>query len=272
MAQRLLDVGFPVTVYNRTAHKAAPIVACGARLTNSAAEGAAQADVVVLSLSDEAAVEQVLFGDLAESLRPGTLIVDTSTVSPSYARQAAERVAAVGARRVEACVLGNPLHAREGNLKILTAGAQDDVNAVEDVLQAIGHTIIYLGPTGMASTMKLVFNLLLGAQLASLAEAVAYGEQAGLDRDMLLTAIASSGFSSRVMAFRAEFMQERRYEPAAFRARLMEKDLRLAIAEASKAGAAMPVVECTAQRFAEVVKSGDGDKDAAVILELQRTP
>lgn len=265
MALRLIDRGFDVTVHNRTAAKAAPIAAAGGRVAATPAEAGAGADAVILSLSDEDAVEDVLFRRLRPE--PGTVVIDTSTVSPTYARAAAERLAAGGVRRVEACVIANPKLARSGAARILAAGEEDDVAAVHDVLDALAAQVIFLGAAGAAATMKLVFNMLLGVQVGSLAEAVRYGTRAGLDRDLLLTTIANSGFASVVMAFRAEIMRGRTYEPPAFRARLMEKDLRLAVGEAAALGLGLPVVEQAREEFAATVAAGDGDKDAAVIVE-----
>jgi 3-hydroxyisobutyrate dehydrogenase len=109
--------------------------------------------------------------------------------------------------------------------------------------------------------------MLLGAQVASLAEGVRYGERAGLDRETLLTAIAASGFSSMVMSFRADIMSKRSYEPPAFRARLMDKDLRLIADDAAALGADRAVMDLVHGLFSRVVEAGDGDKDAAVIIE-----
>ncbi|MFI6847830.1 NAD(P)-dependent oxidoreductase [Kitasatospora sp. NBC_00085] len=267
MAHRLLRSGHPLTVHNRTASRAEPLRAEGAVVAATAAEAAAGAGTVLLSLSDEAAVEQVLFGEVVPVLAPGALVIDTSTVSPEYARQAAARLAAGGLRRVEACVVGNPIQAREGQLRVFLSGEDRDVEAVRPVLETIGSELVPLGAPGSAATAKLILNLLLGAQVASLAEAVTYGERAGLDRDRLLASIAGSGFSSQVMRFRAELMRKNSYRPAFFRSELMEKDLRLAVADAADAGVAMPVLETVRARFAAVVEAGDGDKDASVVIE-----
>jgi 3-hydroxyisobutyrate dehydrogenase-like beta-hydroxyacid dehydrogenase len=267
MARRLLDSGFTVTVFNRTAEKAAPLVAAGATLATSAAEAAAGKDVVLLSLSDESAVEKVLFGQLVPVLPSGSTVIDTSTVSPGYAKQAARRLAEAGLRRVEACVVGNPFQASSGELRIFAAGDRPHVDAVQGILDTLGSEVRYLGPDGMAATIKLVFNLVLGAQVAALAEAVTYGEQAGLDRGMLLSSIADSGFSSMVMKFRAGLMRERTYTPAFFRSQLMEKDLRIALDAAAGSHVALPVLESVRERFGAVVDAGDGDKDAAVLIE-----
>ncbi|MDH6579774.1 NAD(P)-dependent oxidoreductase [Kitasatospora sp. MAP5-34] len=270
MAHRLIQSGFDLTVHNRTASKAEPLVAAGAHAAATPAEAATGQQTVLLSLSDAAAVEHVLFGQIVPVLAPGATIIDTSTVSPHYARHAAARLADAGLRRVEACVVGNPFQAREGQLRVFASGTEEDIDGVRPILTAIGTDLVHLPAPGAAATLKLIFNLLLGAQVASLAEAVTYGEQAGLDRDQLLASIAGSGFSSQVMRFRAELMRKNSYQPAFFRSTLMEKDLRLAVTDAAAAGVAMPVLDTVRARFAAVVAAGDGDKDASVVIEHTR--
>ncbi|WP_432071012.1 NAD(P)-binding domain-containing protein [Streptomyces sp. AA1529] len=267
MARRLLDAGHPLTVHNRTAAKAAPLAEAGATVAASPAQAAAGRSVVLLSLADEAAVEDVLFGQVAPVLATGAVVVDTSTVSPAYARECARRLAGLGLRRVEACVVGNPFQAREGKLRVYTSGDEADIARVGDLLETLGSQVVHLGEPGTAATLKLIFNLLLGAQVASLTEAVAYGVAAGLDRDQLLASVAESGFSSVVLRFRADLMRKGAYEPAFFRSTLMEKDLRLALGDAAEAGAPLPVLDAVRERFAAVNAAGDGDKDASVLLE-----
>lgn len=269
MAQSLRAAGFPLVVHNRTPTKAVPLAAAGARVAGSSAEAVRGARVVVLSLSDQSAVEMVLFGELAGVLSPGVLVVDTSTVAPAYSADATERLARIGVRRVEACVLGNPDMARAGKLRIFTAGEPSDVERVDDILNALGQEVRHVGPAGSACTLKLSFNLILGNQIAALAEAVTFAESAGLDRNLLLSALTRSGFSSPTLAFRAELMKTRCYEPAAFRSTLMEKDLRLAVDEAASHGLELPVTAGAAGLFTEAILAGDGDKDAAIIAELR---
>jgi len=164
-------------------------------------------------------------------------------------------------------VVGNPFQAREGKLRVYTSGEEEDIARVGGILDTIGAQVVHLGAPGTAATLKLIFNLLLGAQVASLAEAVAYGVAAGLDRDRLLTSVAESGFSSVVLRFRAELMRKGAYQPAFFRSTLMEKDLRLALGDAAVAGVPLPVLDSVRERFAGVNAAGDGDKDASVLLE-----
>jgi 3-hydroxyisobutyrate dehydrogenase-like beta-hydroxyacid dehydrogenase len=268
MARALLDAGYPVTVYNRTAAKAEPLVAAGATLAESAGDAGAGARVVVLSLADEHAVEDVLFGEVVWRLAPGTTVVDTSTVSPSFAHNTAIRLAASGVHRVEACVIGNPAMAKTGQLRVFAAGKESDVDGVRDVLGALSQEIRYLGPSGRAGTLKLAFNLLLGIQTAALAETVAFAESAGLDRELLLDALDNSGWRSPILSFRSQFMRRREYTPAGFRTVLMQKDLTLAREEAAAHGVRLPLVETSASRFGEAIAAGRGDDDAAVVAEL----
>jgi 3-hydroxyisobutyrate dehydrogenase-like beta-hydroxyacid dehydrogenase len=270
MGLRLRDLGAELTVFNRTASRAAPLVAAGAIAATSAAACLSAASVVLVSLADEQAVEEVLLTPAAGLLAPGTHVIDTSTVSPAFARAAAARLAALGVHRVEACAIGNPFQARAGELRLRVAGDPDAARRVAPVLDALAGTVTYLGPAGQAAVMKLTFNLLLGAQVAGLAEAVSYGVAAGLDRSMLLRAIGGSGFSSKVLSFRADLMRERRYEPAAFRSALMHKDLSLGVDAARQLGVRLPVLSAVAGRFADLVAAGDADLDAAALIELQQ--
>jgi len=270
MAHRLTDAGHALTVHNRDRAKADRLAAERepVRVAGTPADAARAARVILLSLSDEAAVEQVVFDAMAPALRPGHLLIDTSTVSPGYARDATARLRDRGVRRVEACVLGNPDLARAGGLRVLAAGAAPDLDDAAPVLAALGSEVLRLGPPGTGAAVKLAFNLLLGAQVASLAEAVRYGERAaGLDRAALLTAIERSGFSSRVMAYRAAIMREGRYDPPAFRAALMDKDLRLVLDDATAHDVDLPVTATARAAFARQIDAGDGDLDAAAVVE-----
>jgi 3-hydroxyisobutyrate dehydrogenase-like beta-hydroxyacid dehydrogenase len=268
MALCLRAAGISLVVHNRTAARAAPLAQAGARVAASSAEAVRGARIVMLSLADEEAVEQVLFTELAGRLRRGAIVIDTSTVSPAYSMSAAERLAAVGVRRVEACLIGNPAMARAGQLRIVTAGRPEDADEIHVILDALAQDVRHVGPVGSAAALKLAFNLILGNQIAALAEAIALAECSGLERDLFLTALTASGFSSPTLAFRAGLIRQRRYEPPGFRSALMEKDLRLALGEAAHHGIALPLTRCAANRFAETVLAGDGGKDAAIIAEL----
>jgi 3-hydroxyisobutyrate dehydrogenase-like beta-hydroxyacid dehydrogenase len=267
MAHALLGAGFELTVHNRTAAKAAPLVARGAVAAESVAEAVRGADTVLASLADEAAVSQVLLGQALPELAAGAVVIDASTVSPTFSRRAGQLLAEHGVHRLEACAIGNPAMARAGQLRWLTGGDQAVLHRVVPVLEACGQEHRHLGPAGSASTLKLALNLLLGVQTAGLAEAVGLVEAAGVDRQALLDTVERSGWRSPVLSFRAEFMRRRNYEPAGFRSALMRKDLELALREAAGGGAELPVTRCVAGRYAAVAAGGHGDEDAAVLAE-----
>lgn len=272
MARALLRAGLSVTVFNRSAEKAQPLVGEGAVLAPSAAQACAGVEVVVLSLADEPAVDEVLFGELAGRLAPGTVVVDTTTVSPSYARRAAAAVTPSKVERLEACVVGNPDMAAAGRLRVFVSGDESTVEHVRPVLSALSQEVRYLGGAGRASALKLALNLLLGVQTAGLAEAADFAESAGLGRDLLLDVVLNSGWRSPVLGFRAEFMRRRTYQPAGFRTTLMHKDLTLVLAQAEESRLALPLVRQSASRFATAIERGRGADDAAVVVEVATRP
>src|SRR6185295_9580925 len=167
MASRLVDSEYEVAVYNRTQSKSEEDGRMGARVASSPRDVAASADVVMLSLADEHVVSGMLFGKegVFGSLRKGGTIVDTSTVSPGFARDLASRASAAGYSAIDACVLGNPQHARWGELRVMVGGEQAAFQAVEDILRSIGREVTHLGGNGMGTTMKRVLNLLMGVQM-----------------------------------------------------------------------------------------------------------
>ncbi|MEV6599700.1 NAD(P)-dependent oxidoreductase [Actinoplanes sp. NPDC051346] len=273
LAHRLCELGWAPVVWNRSAHRAVDFAPVASRIAATPADAADGAEVALISLADEKAVEAVLFGPdgLAEALKPGAVVIDASTVTPAFSRDVTRRLAEIGVGRVEANVIANPAQARGGDARVFAAGEPETVARVREVLVALGRQLVELGAIGTASTMKLVLNSLLGAQLVSLAEAVSYGEKAGLDRDLLLRTIADSAFSSPVMSYRCGVMREERYDRPTFRAELMGKDLRFAVGDAAGHGLELPVIATAERRYQALVDSGRGGLDAAAILLQQLT-
>src|SRR5215210_7384833 len=271
MASRLTESGYQLAVYNRTREKAEPIAALGARVADSPADAARDADVVMLSLSNQNVVDTMLFGEdgAADALRDGGFILDLSTVPPGFARELADRARAAGKRALDTCVLGAPHHARTGELRVMVGGGEDDFQAVEDILQTIGKEVTYLGTNGLGATMKLVLNMLMGVQMPALAEAVVFGERAGLPREAILQMIAGSGYSSPVMTFRCPMMAERQFQRVAFSLALMEKDMTLVVNEAREHGVPMPVAETAREALANASEQGLGGFDVSAILAYQ---
>lgn len=271
MACRLAEQGFPLAVYNRTAAKAQQVVDLGAALAATPAEAAGGADMVLLSLADEHVVDQLLHGPdgALEGLAAGGLIVDMSTVSPAFARTSAGRAAERGYRTVDACVLGNPFHARSGDLRVMVGGDAADYEAALPVFEALGKQVLLVGDHGMGASMKLVLNLLMGIQMPAFAEALVLGEHLGLERSAMLQMIKGCGYSSPVMDFRCDIIDKRAFEFAAFKLGLMRKDVMLVLDEAHRCGVPMPVSEAAYSMLTAAKQQGLGDLDVSAIVAFQ---
>ena len=271
MACRLAESGYDLAVYNRTRSKGEDAEKLGARLADSPADAAREADVVMLSLADQHVVDAMLFGEdgALGTLPAGSLVVDMSTVPPSYARELAERASAQGYRALDACVFGAPMHARQGELRVMVGGPEEDVAAIGDILDTIGKEVTHLGGNGMGATMKLVLNMLMGVQMPALAEAVVFGERAGIPRDKILQLIAGTGYSSPVMTFRCPMIGKRDFEKAMFKLGLMRKDMMLVLEQSQELSVPMPVTESAYAMLTAAKAQGLGDLDVAAIVALQ---
>jgi 3-hydroxyisobutyrate dehydrogenase len=271
IASRLVESGYELAVYNRTRSKSEAVGALGARVADSPEDAARDADVLMLSLADQHVVSSMLFGSdgAGGALREGGYIVDMSTVPPDFARDLAERAQASGRRALDACVLGAPQHARIGELRVMVGAEEEDFRAVEDILEVIGKEVTYLGPNGLGATMKLVLNMLMGVQMPALAEAVVFGERAGLPREKILEMIASSGYSSPVMSFRCPMMGRRSFHQAAFKLALMRKDMMLVLAQAQELGVPLPVSETAYSMLTAANQQGLGEFDVSAVLAFQ---
>lgn len=271
MASRLAESGYDVTVYNRTRSKAEEVAEVGATVADSPADAAREADVVMMSLADQNVVEKIVFGDdgVASSLAGGSYLVDMSTVPPAYARDLAERSSTAGHKALDACVLGAPFHARSGELRVMVGAQEDDFEALKGIFETIGKDVTYLGGNGMGASMKLVLNMLMGVQMPALAEAIVFGERAGLPRDKILEMIAQSGYSSPVMAFRCMLMGQRKFEDPSFKLSLMRKDMMLVLDACKELGVPLPVSETAYSMLTAAKQQGLGDLDVAAILAFQ---
>jgi 3-hydroxyisobutyrate dehydrogenase len=271
IACRLTEAGHDVTVYNRTRAKTEEAARLGARVAESPADAAREADVVMLSLANQDVVASMVFGGdgVFETLPEGGFVLDMSTVPPEFARELARRARERRHRALDACVLGNPMHARQGELRVMVGGEEGDFQAIEPLLQIVGKEVTYLGTSGMGATMKLVLNMLMGVQMPALAEAVVFGEKAGLDREKVLEMIAKSGYSSPVMGFRCAIMGQRNFELTAFKLGLMRKDMTLVLGEAQRHGVPLPVTESAHAMLTAAQQQGLGDLDVAAMLAFQ---
>lgn len=268
MVARLLASGENVTVYNRTRARGEELAEQGAVLADTPADAARGADVVFLSLATSEVVARLLFGPdgAVEGLPEGAVVADMSTVAPEFATSLQSRLADTGHRGLDACVLGNAQHAKDGELRFMIGGAATDVEVLTPVIEPLAKEIVHLGPGGMGATAKLALNLLMGVQMQALAEAIVFGERAGLDRGTLIRLIAAGGYSSPMMKFKAGVMARRAFEKADFRLKLMRKDLDLVLDETRKLGVPMPVTAASHDWLTAATNAGLGEHDVAALL------
>lgn len=264
MARRLLTCGHDVRVFNRTPDKANDLVAGGASLARTPRDAAVGADVVLLSVADGDALRSVTDGPegALAGLGRDAVLVNTSTVDPDAVRELALR--AGGRHVVDAGVLGNMNHAREGELRVYAGGEVEALERCRAVLGDLGKEVVHVGALGAGMELKLVLNLVMGLEMQALAEAVAAGMARGLDRTQVLEAIAKSGFASPVMGFKTRRMIGRRYGDPDFRLRLMAKDL--ALVADGPGDVRLPMTDAAREAHDAAVADGLGDLDCAAIV------
>jgi 3-hydroxyisobutyrate dehydrogenase len=271
MGGRLLKASFPLTVYNRTSARASDLITQGAILTSSPADAAADADVIISMVSDDAASRHVWLeekGALSRA-KSGAIIVDCSTISPRWARELAKAAQDRGCSALDAPVTGTKPHAASGELIFLVGGDAAALERARPALAVMSRKIIHLGPSGSGALMKLINNFLAGVQAASLGEAIALIERSSLDRDAALDILYNGAPGSPLLKVLGGRMTSREYTVNFF-LRLMEKDLNYAIAEAREHDLPLRTATAAASLFEEARKRGWGDKDFSSVVEGAR--
>ena len=271
LARRLLDAGYPLGVYNRTADKARPLAELGARVYASPADLAQAADVVFTMLADDAAVEQVMLGPdgVVAAMRPGTTIVDLSSVHPDTSRRIASAARLRDVAVLDAAVSGSTPQAEGGSLVMFVGGERAVYERCRAMLDVLAGHVFYLGPNGAGATMKLVVNALLGAGMQALAEALALGQRAGLDKATLLevleqTTVLAPGHKRKLQNARSETY------PVQFPLRLMWKDFGNVLRLAQQRAVPMPLTAAAHQAFTIEQAKGVEEDFSAVIRSMEQ--
>jgi 3-hydroxyisobutyrate dehydrogenase-like beta-hydroxyacid dehydrogenase len=256
VAGRLLKNGFRVTVFDRDTAKANGVVQSGGIVAPSIADLASGADVVLSMLTNGEAVNTVYSGSqgVLEHIRPGSMIIEMSTVSPETSRELSRLGSARGVSVMDAPVSGSTPAAEQGSLTLLCGGEEDSFHAAKPIFAAIGRQYFYLGPSGSGNTMKLVVNTLLGVGMQAIAEAIVLGEKAGLDRQRLLEVLSKTAVIAPAHLGKLTKALERDYRPE-FAVGLMNKDFHLILETAASLRAPMPTAAAAfpinAAEFAE---------------------
>jgi len=258
-AERLLDAGYGLVVMNRTPAKAAPLEARGATLAGSYADLAVSVDVVLTSLADDGALDEVAAALLAVA-KPGTVIVDTSTVSPAASARVAERAGRASVAYARAPVSGNPTVVRAGNLSFIVSGPSETLDRVEPILLAVGPTVYRVGAAEEARVVKLAINLMIGGLAQLMAEALVLGESSGVSRAALLEVMGGSAAGAPFVRYKTGALLADDYS-ATFTTALMGKDLDLILDAAGDAGVELPVTTGLQAIVRAAIEAGYADDD-----------
>lgn len=267
MAVHLANAGNQVTGFNRTPEKAAPLVEAGGRAAESIADAVRDAEVVCVMVPDSPDVTDVLAGEggVFENAKPGTLVIDFSSIRPDVTTQLAEQAAAKDIRLVDAPVSGGEAGAKNAALSIMVGGDSDDFDAAKPIFDTVGKTIVHVGPSGAGQTVKAANQLIVAANIEALAEAVVFLEAYGVDTAAALEVLGGGLAGSKVLDQKKQNMLDRSFDPG-FRIALHHKDLGIVTAAAREAGVVVPLGGLVAQLMASALANGDGGLDHSGLL------
>ncbi|WP_370643800.1 2-hydroxy-3-oxopropionate reductase [Amycolatopsis sp. DSM 110486] len=269
MAENLVKAGYDVVGYNRSARRVDALVAAGGRGASSIAEAVKGSDVVITMVPDSPDVVAVAMGEdgIFENSHSGQLVIDMSTIEPATARAVAEAGAKVEVRVLDAPVSGGEAGAVEGVLSIMVGGAAEDFAAAKPVLEAVGRTIVHVGPHGAGQTVKAANQLMVAGHLQLLAEALVLAEASDVDPVIAVEVLGGGLAGSTVLDRKSENMLKRDFTPG-FRLSLHHKDMGIVTAAAREAGVAIPLGSAVAQLIASLVARGDGGLDHSGLFKL----
>jgi 2-hydroxy-3-oxopropionate reductase len=268
MARHLLKAGHRLTVHNRSRAAVDELVAAGATGASSPAEVARAATVVITMLPDTADVEKVLAGDdgVLAGLQKGAIVADMSSISPLATERLAALVAAKGGSMLDAPVSGGEIGAINAQLSIMVGGDEAAFNRVKPIFEKMGNPekIIHIGRSGAGQICKVCNQVAIGGALVGVSEAFALAKKAGVDAARVRQALLGGFAASRVLEVHGERMLVDNYKPG-FRAKLYQKDMRLANEAAAANGVSMPATAVVAQLLNALIASGGGDLDYAAL-------
>ncbi|MCA9984506.1 MAG: NAD(P)-dependent oxidoreductase [Anaerolineales bacterium] len=235
MAHNLLKAGFPVTVWNRTEARMAPLVEAGATAGSSPADVAAQSDIIITCVSDTPDVEAVILGDdgAIHGVKSGSLLIDMSTISPSATIAIAEKLNAKGVAMLDAPISGGSEGAANGTLSIMIGGSAADVERAMPCLEAMGKSITHVGEQGAGQKVKLVNQILVVINMLAVSEALVFAQAGGLDLEKTLAAVSGGAAGSWMLSNRGNQAIVRDWRPG-FTIDLQQKDLRLVLEAADE--------------------------------------
>ena len=269
MAKRLLDAGYDLTVCDMRPENAQGLVSAGAAFAETPAAAAADAELVFSMIPGPKELIEVMTGEnsVAKSVKKGSIVIDMSTVSPESSAIANEAIESAGCVFLRAPVTGSTVFAEQGKLGVLCSGDKAAYEKVLPLFKIIGNKQYHVGMQEEARYLKLAINIMIGATCQILAEALVFGEQAGLDWEQMLDIFCESAAGSPLINYKAKPLKNRSFDPA-FSVKLMEKDMDLALDVAKQTNTTLPVAALVRQFLAATRSTGRGDLDFSALLLL----
>jgi 3-hydroxyisobutyrate dehydrogenase-like beta-hydroxyacid dehydrogenase len=269
VVRRLLGAGHEVAVWNRTRAKAEPLLAAGASWADSPREVAERSEIVFTMVTNTAAVQAVTEGadGILAGLADGKIYVDMSTASPAHARELAERVAAAGARLLDAPVSGTSATVDQGKASLMVGGEAEAFERARPVLEAIGPKVFHLGESGTAVTMKIAINLSLAVQMLAFSEGLLLAEKSGIPRERAVEVMLASVIASPMVAYRGPLVLGHP-EEVWFDCHMMQKDMNLALELGRELEVPLPTTAVTNELLSAANGMGIGGRDFAVLFDV----
>ncbi len=269
MARHLLGAGYPLTVHSRSAPPVDALVEEGAARASTPSEVAGASDVVVTMVPDTPDVELVLFGEggVAEGATSGSLVVDMSTIDPLATREFAGRLGERGVAMLDAPVSGGQVGAEAGTLSIMVGGPADAFERARPVFEAMGSTIVHVGPSGAGQVAKACNQLVIASAVEAVGEAFVLAAKAGVDPAKVREALLGGFAGSKVLELHGQRMLDGAFEPG-FRSALMAKDGRIVLEAAERLGAPVPGFRAVAEHLDAMLPAGRGELDYAALVTL----
>ena len=268
MTRRLLDAGYRLTVHDRIEERARKAELSGATVARTPKEIAAKSEVVMISVTNDAVQQEAMFGPdgALAGVHGGSMMIDLSTVSPDTSRRLHQAAMEKGVPMIDAAVSGSVPQVEQGSLVIFVGGEQKTFQQCKPILDVLGTSSFYMGASGMGTTMKLVVNTLLGLGMQALAEAIALGEKAGLEKGLLLDVLGQTAVLSPGQKSKLDNVRREQY-PTNFALSLMHKDFSLVLRQAYDLSVSMPATAAAQQISTAAVAKGM-DADFSIMIKF----
>lgn len=268
MSKNLLKAGYELVVLNRKSAALEEIIAAGAEVRATPKEVAGQADVIITMLPNSPQVKEVVLGEngVIEGAKPGTVLIDMSSIAPLVSREIYEKLAGKGVDMLDAPVSGGEPKAIDGTLSVMAGGKKEVFDACYDIMKAMAASVVYTGDIGAGNITKLANQVIVALNIAAMSEALVLAGKAGVDPNLVYQAIRGGLAGSTVLDAKAPMVMDRRFNPG-FRINLHIKDLANALDTAHEIGVPLPLTAAVMEMMQALRVDGLGDADHSALVQ-----